>query len=113
VLQRSRRGHVYWNAFVRNQDTLQRLFSESPRLAVMLKKVPQDALMDTILEASVEPNSKIPAEIGGMATGEVLATFSSALTHCVEDVELRGHIEALSKHITHHVGKSWSEALSD
>jgi hypothetical protein len=48
-----------------------------------------------------------------MATGEVLATFSSALTHCVEDVELRGHIEALSKHITHHVGKSWSEALSD
>ena len=113
LLNQSRRGQTYWRAFVRNQDALQRLFTDSPRLTVMLKKIPQDALMDTVLKASAEPNSKIPAEIGGMATADVLATFSNALTHCVDDAELRGHIESLSKHITHSVGKSWTDALSD
>ena len=79
----------------------------------MLKKIPQDALMDIVLKASAEPNSKIPAEIGGMATGDVLTTFSNALAHCVDDAELRGHIESLSKHLTHSVGKSWADDLSD
>jgi hypothetical protein len=113
LLGQSRRGQTYWQSFVRNQDTLQRLFAESPRLAVMLKEVPQDALMDAILKASVEPESPIPSQIGGVDTGEVLSSFSSALTHYVGDVELRSHIEDLSKHITHHVGRSWKEALSD
>jgi hypothetical protein len=113
LLNQSRRGQVYWQSFVRNQDTLQRLFTESPRLTVMLKKIPQDALMDAVLKASVEPESLIPAQIGGVDTSEVIASFSSALTHCVENTELRSHIDALSKHITRSVGRSWREALSD
>jgi hypothetical protein len=113
LLNQSRRGQTYWQSFVRNQDQLQRLFAESPRLAVMLREIPQDALMDAVLKASVEPDSPIPSQIGGVDTGEVFASFASALTHCIDDGELRSDIQGLSKHLTHNVGRSWRDALSD
>lgn len=113
LLNQSRRGQTYWQSFARHQDSLQQLFAESPRLAASLKDIPLDALMDTVLMAGVEPESPIPPEIGGVDTGRVLSSFSSALVPFVADAELRGHIEDLSKLITHNVGKSWNEALKD
>ena len=112
LLDQSRRGQLYWQSFVRNQDSLQQLFAESPRLAASLRGIPLDPLMDTVLQASLNPESTIPRQIGNVDTGHVVSSFAGALAPFLTDTELRDSMDELSKLIIHNIGKTWNEALN-
>jgi len=105
-------GGSLWRTIRRSSARIRHQFHVTPRLLVTWQQMPQQAIAEAIATAARNPDTPIPATLGGDDTVEVVDRLRDAMRRYFSDADLLEQVEALHTVIVNNIGQPWRQALT-
>jgi len=108
------RGKAYWDAYAHNRIYFRHIFHQVPRLAVMWRRMPVADMIEALRVAMLDPDTVIPAKLGGHDTEDVMWDLYEGLGKFLQanhQPMLQQQAASFCRFVCGNIGNTWRNAL--